>query len=502
MRRSTVIAVAVFVVLLLTVLLVQRSDMERGTDTLDLTFLDPAAVDGITIQEGETAVALTRADGTWRLEGGRLADRAAVERALEGLAEIASSDVVSSSAERHDEYGVGEDGAHVTVRTDGGTAAELVLGGPARAGGTYLRESGSDTVFRASRSLRHLFPTDRARWIQLRLVDAELEDVAAVRLELAGAEPYELVPAETDDEWAIADPGQLPERFRFDGPAAMRLARTAVTLRAKELVEEPPPAAETGLEDEHDRVVVSTGDEDHVLHLGATAEDGTVWARVDGRDALFRLHAFQAETLRTPLVELRDLRVVRFDPERATGLELEWGGERLAFERGPEGGWMPAAEGPQPPEDLDLDPMAVERMVASLATLRAEGIDDGVSPARAGLDRPSAVATVTLDDGSTAAVELGRSGIADDRRFYWARGTTDDHVYRLPEYHHDRLTRGWEAFRRVEPPPGQGGNPFANLDPETLRNLPPEIREQVRQQMEQERRKQELLRQLQQQGGG
>lgn len=501
MRRSTVLAVAVFVVLLLAVLLVQRSDMERGAEILDLTSLDPAAVDGLTIQEGGTAVELARADGTWRLESGRLADRAAIERALEGLAEVASSDVVSSSAERHGEYGVGEDAARVTLRTDGGTAAKLVLGGPARSGGSYLREAGADTVFRVSRSLRHLFPTDRARWIQLRLVDAELEDVAKVRLELVGAEPYELVPAEAGDEWAIADPDRLPSRFRFDGPGALRLARTAVTLRAKELVEDPPPADQTGLEAEHDRVVISTGDADHVVHLGATAEDDTVWARVDGRDAVFRLHAFQADTLRTPLVELRDLRVLRFDPERATGLELAWSGERLAFERGPGGEWAPAGDAP-PPENLDLDPLAVQRTVASLAALQAQGIDADVSPARAGLDRPSAVATVILDDGSTAMLELGRPGTADERTFYWARGTADDHIYRVAEYHHGQLTRGWEAFRRVEPPPRQGGNPFANLDPETLKKLPPEIREQVRQQMEQERRKQELLRQLQQQDGG
>lgn len=502
MRRPTVIAVAAFVVLLLAVLLVERSDMERGTETLDLTTLDPAAVDQIELAEGDTTVELDRTDGVWRLASGRLADRAAVERALEALAEISSSDVVTSSAERHEQYGVGDDAPTVTLHAGGAVAAKLVIGEPARSGGTYVRDAGADTVFRTSQSLRHLLPTDQKRWLQLRLVDAELGDVAQIRVELVGSDPYTIVPGSSDDEWAISNPTQLPADFRFDGPGALRLARTVLNLRAKELVEEPPGDDVTGLAGEHDRLTVSTSGGDATVNLGASNDAGDVWASVDGRDAVFLLPAYQAQNLRKPLADLRDLRLAPFDADHAADLEIVHGSDRFAFHRDPGGDWAVVADAPQPPADLEFDPTAVQRLAVTLGSLRAEALADDVPPARAGLEKPSVVATVTLDDGSTARVAFGRSTTVDDRKFYWADGSADDHVYRVPEYQYTRLTRGWEAFRRVEPPPQQGGNPFANLDPETLKNLPPEVRKSIQQQMEQERRKQELMRQIQQQQGG
>lgn len=499
MRRPTVIAVAAFVVLLLAVLMVEHSDMERGTETLDLTSLDKAAIDQLDLTEGETSIELDRVDGVWRLASGRLADRTAIERALEALAQISSSDVVSSSAERHGEYGVGDDAPIVTVHVGDAVAAKLVIGEPARSGGTYIRDAGADTVFRASQSLRHLLPTDPTRWLQLRLVDTELDDVAQIRAALQGSDEYTIVPGDSDSEWAISNPAQLPADFRFDGPGAMRLARTVVNLRAKELVEDPPADDVTGLAGEHDRITVSTSGGDAIVNLGAANDSGEVWASVDGRNAVFLLQSYQAQNLRKPLAELRDLRLAPFDADHAVDLEITADGNRFAFHREPGGDWSVVADAPRPPVDFEFDPTAVQRMAVALAGLRADALGDDVTTARAGLTKPTAVATVILDDGNQARIAFGRSTKVDDRTFYWAQGSADDHVYRVPEYQYTRLTRGWEAFRQVEPPPQQGGNPFANLDPKALENLPPEVRESIKQQMEQERRKQELMRQIQQQ---
>jgi len=49
-----------------------------------------------------------------------------------------------------------------------------------------------------------------------------------------------------------------------------------------------------------------------------------------------------------------------------------------------------------------------------------------------------------------------------------ANGNADDHIYVVSVGQRDRFTRGWELFA---PPPEMpaGNNPFANLDPETLK---------------------------------
>lgn len=502
MRRSTLVAVAAFVVLLLAVLLVERGGMERGTETLDLTSVDASNVDGLSIHEGEQTIDLTKVDGVWRLDSGRLADRSAIERAVDAIAAIDSSDVISSSPERHAEYGVADDAPVVTLRAGNRVAAELVVGEPGRSGGSYVRRADDDTVFRIDASLRHLLPTDQKKWLQLRLVDTELDDVTSITIKPESADAYTIVPGDEGAGWALADPSQLPADFRFDHQGAERLARTAVNLRATELVEDPPGDDVTGLTGDSSTVEVAVGDDVTTVHLGATAEDGSVWASVDGRDAVLQVPAYQATSLSQPVTDLRDLRLAPFDADKAVALEVVDGGRRFAFTRQPGGQWAVTEGAPQPPADLEFDPVAVQRVVASLAGLRGDSIDDGVSPGRAGLDHPRTTAEVTLDDGSQAEIRFGTSTKVDGRDLDWAAGSADDHVYRVATAYRTRLARGWEAYRHVEPPVGAGGNPFANLDPETLKNLPPDVRKSIIEQMQQEQRKQEMLRRMNAGQGG
>jgi hypothetical protein len=496
------VAVAAFVILLLAVLLVERGGMERGTEKLDLTSVDASNIDGLAVREGEQAIAMQKVDGVWRLESGRLADRTAIGRAVDAIAAIDSSDVISSSPERHAEYGVADDAPVVTLRAGNRVAAELVVGEPGRSGGSYVRQAGDDTVFRVEASLRHLLPTDQKRWLQLRLVDAELDDVTSITVNPEATEAYTLVPGDKGTGWALADPSQLPADFRFDHQGAERLARTAVNLRATELVEDPPADDVTGLGGDSTTVAVSIGDKVTTMHLGATAEDGSVWASVDGRDAVFQVPTFQASSLSQPFTSLRDLRLAPFDADKAVALEVVDGSRRFAFSREPDGQWAVAEGAPQPPADLELDPAAVQRVVASLAGLRGESTDDRVSAGGAGLDQPRTTADVTLDDGTQARISFGSSTTVDGRDFDWASGSADDHVYRVATAYRTRLARGWEAYRHVEPPAGAGGNPFANLDPETLKNLPPDVRKSIIEQMQQEQRKQKMLRRMNAGQGG
>ena len=44
----------------------------------------------------------------------------------------------------------------------------------------------------------------------------------------------------------------------------------------------------------------------------------------------------------------------------------------------------------------------------------------------------------------------------DDRTQYYASGNADGKVYAVGEYHVDRFTRGWDAFKYVPPPQPAG----------------------------------------------
>ena len=504
MRRTTLIVVAVFAVLLIAVLLTNRGPVERGTERLELGGLDAEAARKIVVTSGEATLEVVREDGVWRLTDGHLADPETVDRALDALREIATSDVITDSAERHETYGVDDSGVRIEVDA-GRRNVDLVVGEPASDGGTYVRPAGRDTVFRVSASLRHRFPTDAKQWLKLRLADVAPDEATRVEIDLAGAEPWAIEPEPAGEGWRLVDPSLLPESFRFDATAARSLARTAAALRATEIVEEAPAPSETGLEGEHDIVIVQGPDATTIVHLGTATEDNSVYARVEGRDALMLIPAYQARTLRKQPTDLRDLRPMALDPEQAVALEIDDGDRTLLFERGEDGAWSIPEDAPQPPEDMEIDLQGVDRLLVSVAGLRAAEVAEGIGPNEAGLDDPSPVVRVGLVDGGEAILAFGDTTTdGDDRNQVYVAGNADDLVYLAPEHQQSRFTRGWQLVERVQPPPGMtgGGNPFANLDPETLKNLPPEVRESLMKQMQQEAAKQRLLQQMQQQSEG
>jgi hypothetical protein len=503
MRRPTLIAVAVFGVLLLVVFALNERPVQRGSERFSLIDLDVDAVDHLTITEGETTIELNREGSSWKVAGsGHLADPEAITRALEGLQSVDTSDVVSTAVDRQAEFGVDAEGGITVEAAVGSRTAARVVVGTAEAGGAYLREVGGDTVFEASRSLRHLFPSDVTRWHKLKLFDAELDDARRVEVVLAGEPAFSVVPSETGDgqQWRLEDETMLPDGFRFDGRAARSLAATLVGLRAKEIVAEPGDDAALGFVGKTDRLALATGSTTVALQLGASTEDDDVYARVDGRDEVFLIRPYQAKNLRKRLADMRDLRPMAIDAGAATGFSVNHLRQELSFVKG-EQGWTIDPEGVQPAEGFEFDPQAVERSVQAVASLKATSLVEDRTPSAAGLDRPAATVTVDLADGGSASLSFGTSFTDDeDRTQYYVAGNADDRVYAVGEYHFNRFTRGWEAFKYV-PPPTQGNNPFANMDPETLKNLPPEVRESIMKQMQEEQRKQQLLRQIQAQQG-
>jgi hypothetical protein len=501
MKRSTLVVLVLFAALLAAVLLLRGKPVERGTVRLSLAALDTESVDHLLVAEGEKKVELKREGRAWKLAGdGALADSESVERALDGLKSVDTSEVVSTAADRHASFGVdGGKGLAVTASAGSKKVADLVLGNPGD-GGAFVRAAGKDAVFMTGKPLRHLFPSDPKRWARLRPFETKLEDARKVEVALAGQNAWAIVPGDSEEVWKLADPSLLPSGFRFDGKAAKALANTLVTLRAKEVVASPPPAAQLGLEGDHDRLVLTTDSGPVTLHLGAATPGGDVYARVDGWDAVLALRAFQASNLRKRLADLRDLGLMAFDPALATSLRISAGSQELRFLRDQAGTWGVDPAGPQPPADLQFDPETVQRTVSSLQTLRATALAEGTAPAQTGLDAPAVTVAVGLADGSTAALELGKGFVdADKRNLVYARGNADKAVYGLGEGYLSRFTRGWEAFKNVPPPPG--GNPFGNLDPETIKKLPPEVRESLEKQMQEQAQKQRLIDQLRQQQG-
>jgi hypothetical protein len=99
---------------------------------------------------------------------------------------------------------------------------------------------------------------------------------------------------------------------------------------------------------------------------------------------------------------------------------------------------------PALPAGFRLDTVALSRVAASLATLRATDFADGKSDADAGLAGPHTTVTGRLKGGGTVVLHLGS---ADDKKRLHVRVDGDPQIYLVPEYSGKNLDKALDDFR-------------------------------------------------------
>jgi len=483
MNKSTVVALLVFIGLAAVVANTMRDKPERGVSRLSLAQVDPAKVDAVLIG-GDDGIRIEKKDGRWQLDGMR-ADQTAVERMIESLAKVRSSDLASRNPERFAELEVDDEkGTRVRLYSGAAPVADLIIGGAAR-GGSYLRSG--DEVYTAPGIYRASFTRERAGWIEKRVFFDEVAEVARVEVRLRGEQPYTLVGS--DGKWSLDAGSSMPEGHRFDPAAAARLVNALATARA-EAVLDGEPDQPTGLGEDADRIVyrVSGEDAERTLLLGATAES-SVYARSSARDHLLTLRSSVADALRVSLVDLRDWNIVVLDPQQVKRLAIENGADRLVLEKR-DGTWAIGEATPAPAADFVFDPGTVERRLTEMVRTRAVAESESAT-----VDAAAAAQKViaTLNDDTAVTLAFGAEVPWQERPVVQAVGNADARTYLVEKAVRDQLVSGLPAFARVEPVAPAMGN-LGGLDPEALKNLPPEVRDSLMRQISEEQQRQDMMR--------
>ena len=438
MKRSTLIVVSLFIVLLVAALMLSKKPAQRGGQELDLSSLTPETLSGVIVKapEGEKTVTLRKEGGIWKLADGHLADPEAVKRALDAIGEIRTTDLVSTSAARREKYGVGDEKAlRIELQGKDTKPVVLLLGSSAKGGG-YIRRDGTNAIFKLKRNISYLFPSESKRWLKLKLVDAAIEDLKGVKIALKDEIPYELIPGDDEAQWKLRDDSILPEGFRFDGKAARALVQQALSCRAGEIVDELPEGTDAGLD--QDRITLELEDGAVTLHLGASAGKNLVWARVDGREPFFKVPEYQARNLRKKVEDLRDLHLMNFEKEKISDLRIDAGKTAIHLHKGDDGSWSIDEKLSRPPKDFQFDPAMVDGFISSLANLRAEKFIGPKPGGKTGLDHPTGQflrrgkMQIGEDDLVLQKFVLGRQGLL----------YLDDHLGFGPD-----ILRGGQDFR-------------------------------------------------------
>jgi len=541
MKKSTLISLAVFGLLLAMAVFVTTRKPERGMTRLSFADVKVDGADRITIT-GKNPVELVKRDGVWRLANGKLADAGAVTRLLESVPKMKSNDLLSADASKLTELELdAEKGSAVTVFAGKQKLAGFTVGKSVPGGLALSTDAG---VFKVAGVAAMNYSKPAATWLEHKLFADKQDDVTRLEVRLAGERPYALV--KKDNAWAPEDSKALPPGFRFDADAARSLVAGVVNARVKDFEETDPGAPKTGLSDKSDVIsfvvapaapaptddamkvdvaaapapgaeaakadavaapapraeaakadaVVAPAPVTRTLRLGAVkpGDAKDVYARIDGKDELFTLADYTVKSLRKALVDLRDLKLMSFERATVEKLNIVDGKVNLAFEK-KNNVWSLVKSAEPKPADFELDPSAVERRLSGIASARGTKVVVGNTRGDPGLAAAKAKVTVTQKGGATVTLAFGNTTKDDDREVSFAKGNADGAVYFVPKWTRDNLLGGLATFKTQAT---QGGG-FEGIDPKALSNLPPDVRESLMKQIEQKKREQEMLKRLQQQ---
>ncbi len=484
MNPKTLLALALLGCLAAFVWWQQDARVERGIERFSMKQVDLSVIDSIEVT-GDNPIVLEKKGGEWFLSTGRLAQQSAVKRAVEAFQKMESSTVLATEVTPSilTKWGLDEEQAtSVVLKGQGKVVSEIKLG-KVTAGRVPLLVNG--TLFSAKGVFPGVFAKPMQSWIEKRLFIEAKKSLKMLSYEKADQPIYSLVPTDSaENEYEFSKAVALPTEFRFDTEMARSVASSLVSLRAQSFIEKELDSEVTGLGPTSDRVRFEyevgsgAGTKSDVLILGGPAEGNGTYARLQKRNDTFVISASTAKLFRKSVEDFRSLRFMNFDPSKAARLSIKDGRTRISWVK-KEGTWSLEHASEKMPKDFELDGSLVERRLRRLADAKALGLAP-LTPA-AGLKGARASLRVTLEDSSEVEMKVGRKTSYKGEAGFYVGGNADESVYVITEasrrYHLGMLS----SFEKKEAPRAPQG--LGNLDPAALSKLPPNIRQQILQQL-------------------
>jgi len=279
--------------------------------------------------------------------------------------------------------------------------------------------------------------------------------------------------------WQIVEPVDFPG----DGAALDAMAGSLVGLPSEGEIEDPEALSIYGLGDDSREIRFRVRGGDYVLGLGSKTPVGENTYVVAGRPGvpdpeLHMVSSWRLASLARELNDLRDRRLLHFDPEAVRALELSFhapdsDSATVRMDR-EETGWSLSSSSPGD-SGRPLVSEEVDRLLAELASLEATDIAaELLGPeelSALGLRPPRAELRVfeTKPEPSAPHVPTALGvGVTDPRELaIFARAEGRDAVYRIDPTLRDRIPLDYEAFasRLLAPSPDAQTEPEVEAPP-------------------------------------
>lgn len=272
-----------------------------------------------------------------------------------------------------------------------------------------------------------------------KILTLEAAQIQQIEIRRAGAEPV-ILKRQDSGPWTMTTPPQFP----VDQDAAGGMVTTLTSLTADRLVEEKPSdLAEFGLANPALEIVVTLKDgKTRRLLIGDETPTGYGWfAKLADEAKVYSLASYNKSSLDKTARDLRDKRLLTFNTDTLTRVELTAKGQTIEFGKDAQGQWQIIR-----PQPLRADGGQVEELIRKLSGARMDAslTEEDEKKSAAAFASASLVGVARVTDASgSQQIEIRR----DKDKNYYARSSVVSGVHKIFSDVGEALDKPLEDFR-------------------------------------------------------
>lgn len=239
-------------------------------------------------------------------------------------------------------------------------------------------------------------------------------------------------------KWEMAQ----PQQYRVDADAANGITNTLASLNGGEVVEEKASNLSAfGLNSPSLEVTITKKDGkiQKLLVGDDTPTGGDVYVKLAGESRVLTMPSYSKTSLDKTAQDLRDKRLLTFDSDKLTRVELTAKKQTIEFGRNNQNEWQILK-----PRPLRADGWQIEELIRKLKDAKMESTTDEDAKKAASAFASGTVAggARVTDNAGTQSIEVRKS--KDD---YYAKSSSVDGVYKVSSDLGQGLEKGLDDFR-------------------------------------------------------
>jgi hypothetical protein len=234
-----------------------------------------------------------------------------------------------------------------------------------------------------------------------------------------------------------------PKPYRVDADTASAIANAINPLTSTQVVDEKPAnLAPFGLDSPAFELTVTKKDgKTQKLLIGDEAPaGGDVYAKLEGDPRVFTIASFGKTSLDKTAQDLRDKKLLTFDSDKLTRVELDAKKQQIEFGKNNQNEWQILK-----PQPLRADGWQVEELIRRLRDAKMDTVpsDEDLKKAVAAFASGTPVATAKVtDNNGTQSIEVRK--VKDD---YYAKSSVVEGAYKVPNDLGQGLDKSLDDFR-------------------------------------------------------